>query len=139
MLITEQQLKEWEEIEKNASVGPWDCDNSNEGIFELCRDYLPMPNDFVFIDMARTAMPLLIKENKELKELLKILLINLNYEVKVFQSSEVLAEREVCAQIAENADPVGFPQLSIDSRESEVEIILAIVGAEIAKKIRERK
>lgn len=62
-----------------------------------------------------------------------------HWMVKVFQSSEVLAEREVCAQIAENADLVGFPQLSIDSRESEVEIILAIVGAEIAKKIRESK
>lgn len=68
MLITEQQLKEWEEIEKGASAGPWDCDNSNEGIFELCRDYLPMPNDFVFIDMARTAMPLLIQTVRELQE-----------------------------------------------------------------------
>lgn len=66
-----------------------------------------------------------------------------NFAIKTesgdFINRLVQKEREECAQIAENADLVGFPQLSIDSREQEVEIILAIVGAEIAKKIRESK
>lgn len=51
-MITEQQLKEWEEIEKG--ITRWE-------------DYWSLE----FVEMARTALPLLIEENEKLKGLLR--------------------------------------------------------------------
>lgn len=75
MPITEQQLKEWEEMEKRATPGPWDALNSIEGWylreplgFCLLETNSLEENDIKFVSMARTALPLLIEEVRSLNE-----------------------------------------------------------------------
>lgn len=78
-MITEEQLKEWDEIEKKAPNGPW------EEFIPICCPDLGWVEPIIktsgdvghvgaidrwsaeFIAMARTALPLLIEEVKALK------------------------------------------------------------------------
>lgn len=77
-MITEQQLKEWEEIEKHATSGDWDLEYWQDVLGWLV-DHAPpnfsnsqfrpkyKGNDAEFISMARTAVPLLIQAVKSLQ------------------------------------------------------------------------
>lgn len=64
-MITKKQIKEWEEIEKEATKGPWLDGFGNTKLTE---------SDLRFIDMARAAFPLLIKENRQLRDHIAALL-----------------------------------------------------------------
>lgn len=74
MPITEQQLKEWEEIEKKATEGPWHSQVYWFGeLTRVMADKVEVascrhPEIVEFLIMARTAMPLLIKRVRELEE-----------------------------------------------------------------------
>lgn len=71
MPITEEQLKEWEEIEKQATEGPWDTVKAYDcalgiktivdGVVYNSATDFATEDDLKFISVARTAFPFLIQ------------------------------------------------------------------------------
>lgn len=81
-MISEQQLKEWEEMEKRATPGPWDSISIDSEDctgwakiwkYGIGKEFEATEQDFKIMCMARTALPLLIEENKELRNIIRVI------------------------------------------------------------------
>jgi len=81
-MITEEQLKEWEDTEKKATPGPWDIelieDKSYADGSEVFDPEIYLGNgeyltqvDAAFINQSRNALPLLIQAYREQQKLIE--------------------------------------------------------------------
>lgn len=88
-MITEEQLKEWEDTEKKATPGPWDIelieDKSYADGSEVFDPEIYLGNgeyltqvDAAFINQSRIALPLLIQAYREQQDEIERLQIKLN-------------------------------------------------------------
>lgn len=92
MPITEEQLKEWEEIEQAATPGPWDCYvfgppgkslavlPCGDRHWEACNKCEEATeDDMKFINASRKALPLLLQEYRDLQQAYREALKEISY------------------------------------------------------------